>query len=352
MCRKFLKKAGMLIAIAFASILNSNASDEAGGLRASDAERRVVAYVTSYSDVRPSAFDITNINYAFGSVNETFDGVDISNPERLKDIVTLKRENPNLEVQLSIGGWRSGRFSEMAANQELRKSFAEDCRRIVEEYGLDGVDIDWEYPTSSAAGISSSPDDTENFTLLMKDLRSALPEGALLTLASIYNAKFIDFPAIMPYVDFVNIMSYDMATPPLHHGPLHASVACGSKSAEYAVKAHLAAGIPAKKLTMGIPFYGRGKAPYTDFVDYKDIIVKDGCSERWDDEAKAPYIVDGSGTLVLGYDNPQSIALKCDYIKDAGLLGAMYWDYACDGPEHPLSKTVAENLLFITHSDE
>lgn len=90
----------MLMAIAFASILNSNASDEAGGLRASDAERRVVAYVTSYSDVRPSAFDITNINYAFGSVNETFDGVDISNPERLKDIVTLKRENPNLEVEL------------------------------------------------------------------------------------------------------------------------------------------------------------------------------------------------------------------------------------------------------------
>lgn len=322
-----------------------NVSAASRGENPADSEKRVVAYVTSWSNGMPSAFDMTNINYAFGHVNEIFDGVDVSNPKRLEDMVRLKRENPNLQVQLSIGGWGSGRFSEMAADPKLRKSFAEDCRRVVDEYGLDGIGIDWEYPTSNAAGISSSPDDTKNFTLLIKDIRSALPDGALLTLASISSADFIDFPSILPYVDFVNIMSYDMGNPPRHHSPLHSSAICGENSAGNAMKAHLKAGIPANKLTLGIPLYGRGKDPYSNFVDYKDIVVKEGCRECWDSEAKAPYIADSTGTLVLSYDNPESVALKCDFIKENGLLGGMYWDYAGDGPEHILSKTIADNLL-------
>ncbi len=94
-----------------------------------------------------------------------------------------------------------------------------------------------------------------------------------------------------------------------------------------------------------MPLYGRGKDPYSNFVDYKDIVVKEGCRECWDSEAKAPYIADSTGTLVLSYDNPESVALKCDFIKENGLLGGMYWDYAGDGPEHILSKTIADNLL-------
>ena len=335
----------MLAMCAAMTFSASSAAKKNSGERADDADRKVVAYVTSFSEVMPSAFDMTNINYAFGHVNETFDGVTISRPERLRKIVTLKRENPHLQVQLSIGGWTSGRFSEMAADPGLRRKFAEDCRRIMDEYGLDGIDIDWEYHTSSAAGISSSPDDTRNFTLLMKDLREALPEGALLTLASVFNANYIDFPAVMPYVDFVNIMSYDMSRVPRHHSPLRSSPLCGDNSAESALKAHLAAGIPPAKLTLGLPFYGRGQAPYTDFVDYKDITVKDGCREGWDSEAEAPYIADSTGSLVLGFDNPRSLTLKCDFIKQEGLLGAMYWDYAGDGAEGELRKTVADNML-------
>lgn len=307
--------------------------------------KRVVAYVTSWSDVMPSAYDMTNVNYAFGHVNDTFNGVTISNPERLRKITSLKRENPQLQVQLSIGGWGSGRFSEMAANPSLRKEFAADCRRIVEEYNLDGIDIDWEYPTSNAAGISSSPADTENFTFLMKDLREALPKPNLLTLASVHNANYIDFAAILPYVDFVNIMSYDMATPPYHHSPLYASEICGENSAENAVKSHIKAGVPPNMLTLGIPFYGRGKGYYNNFVDYKDIVIKENCELHWDSVAQAPYITDDSGILVLGYDTPQSITLKCEFIRNEGLLGAMYWDYAGDIPDAELRKTVADNLL-------
>ena len=317
------------------------------GAYAADANERgrVVAYVTSWSDVIPSPYDMTNINYAFGHVNDTFNGVRIDNPERLRRISQLKRENPNLEVQLSIGGWGSGRFSEMVADPKLRKSFAKDCRRIVDEYKLDGIDIDWEYPTSNSAGISSSPDDTANFTLLMKDLREALPENALLTLATISSADFIDFPAIMSYVDFVNIMAYDMASPPRHHSPLHSSHTLGEASAESAVAAHLKAGVPAGKLTLGLPFYGRGKGPYSNFTDYRNLKIMEGCSERWDSDACAPYIADSEGTLVLGYENPRSIALKCDFIKDKGLLGAMYWDYAGDNAAGDLRKAVADAIM-------
>lgn len=94
---------------------------------------RVVAYITSWSEDIPDPRLMTNINYAFGHVNDTFNGVRIDNPSRLRQLVDLKRFNPDLEVQLSIGGWGSGRFSEMAADPKLRGDFAADCRRIMEE---------------------------------------------------------------------------------------------------------------------------------------------------------------------------------------------------------------------------
>ena len=141
------------------------------------AQRLVVAYVGAGSDVMPDTRLMTHIDYAFGHVNETFNGITISRPERLEAIVAAKGD---VKVSLSIGGWGSGRFSEMAATEAGRKAFALDCARVIRQYGLDGIDLDWEYPTSSAAGISSSPEDTENFTLLMKEIRAAIGADMLL----------------------------------------------------------------------------------------------------------------------------------------------------------------------------
>ena len=153
----------------------------------------IIAYVTSWKDVPVDPTVMTHINYAFGHVNDTFDGVRIDNPNRLRYIVGLKSINPDLKVMLSVGGWGSGRFSEMAADDARRLSFAQDCLKAVEEFGLDGIDIDWEYPTSDMAGISASPADRENFNLLMRDLRAVLGEDRLLTLASSAYAEYIDF---------------------------------------------------------------------------------------------------------------------------------------------------------------
>lgn len=310
----------------------------------------VVAYVTSWSEVMPDPQYMTHINYAFGHVNESFNGVKIDNEERLRQIVDLRKQKPELKVLLSIGGWGSGRFSEMAANDEYRRAFAADCDRVVKEFALDGIDIDWEYPTSSMANISSSPDDTENFTLLMQDIRAAIGNEKELTLATVASARYIDFKAILPSVDFVNIMAYDMASAPKHHSALYPSGHSGDITSDGAVTAHLKAGVPPSKLVMGMPFYGRGGDGYPSFQDYNKVGNTDTqYTEKWDEVAQVPYLADKNDTLVFGFENPRSLAIKCQYILDKDLLGGMYWDYSGDNEQGDLHRTVAENLLGKPH---
>ena len=319
-------------------------------IAASRDSKVVVAYVTSWSEVMPDPQYMTHINYAFGHVNESFNGVKIDNEERLRQIVDLRKQKPELKVLLSIGGWGSGRFSEMAANDEYRRAFAADCDRVVKEFALDGIDIDWEYPTSSMANISSSPDDTENFTLLMQDIRAAIGNEKELTLATVASARYIDFKAILPSVDFVNIMAYDMASAPKHHSALYPSGHSGDITSDGAVTAHLKAGVPPSKLVMGMPFYGRGGDGYPSFQDYNKVGNTDTqYTEKWDEVAQVPYLADKNDTLVFGFENPRSLAIKCQYILDKDLLGGMYWDYSGDNEQGDLRRTVAETLWGKPH---
>lgn len=346
-----MKKIKMMMAAAL-GVLVSCGSVKSGeeAIAASRESKVVVAYVTSWSEVMPDPQYMTHINYAFGHVNESFNGVKIDNEERLRQIVDLRKQKPELKVLLSIGGWGSGRFSEMAANDEYRRAFAADCDRVVKEFALDGIDIDWEYPTSSMANISSSPDDTENFTLLMQDIRAAIGNEKELTLATVASARYIDFKAILPSVDFVNIMAYDMASAPKHHSALYPSGHSGDITSDGAVTAHLKAGVPPSKLVMGMPFYGRGGDGYPSFQDYNKVGNTDTqYTEKWDEVAQVPYLADKNDTLVFGFENPRSLAIKCQYTLDKDLLGGMYWDYSGDNEQGDLRRTVAENLLGKPH---
>lgn len=343
-------KIKMLMAVALVLLASCGSSKSGESTADSLNSKVIVAYVTSWSDVMPDPQYMTHINYAFGHVNESFDGVKIDNEERLKQIVDLKKQKPELNVLLSIGGWGSGRFSEMAANEEFRQAFARDCDRVVKEFGLDGIDIDWEYPTSSMADISSSPGDTENFTLLMRDIRSAIGDKKELTLATVASARYIDFKAILPFVDFVNIMAYDMASAPKHHSALYPSENSGDITSDQAVTAHLKAGVPPSKLVMGMPFYGRGGNGYPSFQDFNKVgNTNEDYTEKWDSVAQVPYLVNKNDTLVFGFENPRSLAIKCQYILDRDLLGGMYWDYSGDNEQGDLRRTVAENLLGKQH---
>lgn len=302
-------------------------------------DRVVVGYVTSWSDRMPDASLLTHVNYAFGHVSDSFDGVRIDNDYRLRSVVALRQQNPALKVLLSVGGWGSGRFSEMAATEHTRLAFAADCKRVVSEFALDGIDIDWEYPGSKAGKISASPDDRDNFTLLMRDIRAAIGPDKLLTFADYADTLYVDYRRVMPYVDFLNLMTYDMDDPPFHQSSLYRSVRSGRLTVAEAVESHIKAGVDADRLVMGIPFFGRGKK-YKGDRSYGGIMANDRYQQMWDSVAQVPYLFDDELGIVLSYDNQESVSLKCDYLLQKQLRGAMYWSADNDDTQLTLSRTI------------
>ncbi len=289
---------------------------------------------------------VTHVNYAFGHVNKTFDGITIEDPGRLLAITALKNKNKQLKVLLSVGGWGSGGFSEMAAHEKTRKRFADSCAIIVKQYHLDGIDIDWEYPTSKAAGITATKEDTHNYTFLMKAIRSAIGADQLLTLASVDNAGFIDFKSIAPVIDFVNIMLYETDRPPKHQASLYRSPLTSYITCAESVDAHVKAGLKPSQIVLGMPFYGMGNGvDVKETILYRDLIRLKGFTRKWDPIAKAPYLANSSGKLVCSYDDPQSIAFKCAFIRKRELRGAMYWQYAGDTDDGVLRKAVYNQLI-------
>ena len=309
-------------------------------------ETVIVGYAVYWESTMPDPSLLTHINYAFAHIKSDFESLDIKKESRLSQIVALKKQKPSLKVLLSVGGWEAGNFSEMAARETHRKNFCKNCLDAVNRFGLDGIDIDWEYPTSSAAGISSSPEDTRNFTLLMRNLRETLGKDKLLTMASASNAKYVDFKEAVPYMDFVNVMTYDMGHPPRHNSALHRS-SKASESCDESVDAHFAAGVPYEKIVLGIPFYGHGDGKaFDDYVDYKDIVIDESKYKvMWDNTAMVPYVVNSTGDMVLNFDNDRSVGLKAEFVIQKNLAGAMYWNIEADDASFTLGHAVASRLL-------
>ena len=149
--------------------------------------KRIIGYVNTADlnhmreeDVRA----LTVINIAFGLIR---DGEVVWDAKDARDgIVSIRKSNPELKIVLSVGGWGADGFSQSARTKEGRERFAASALAIVKEYGLDGIDIDWEYPGTSLAGIASDRSDKENYTLLLAELRKTLDayrEGMLVTTA-------------------------------------------------------------------------------------------------------------------------------------------------------------------------
>jgi chitinase len=245
----------------------------------------------------------------------------------------------------------------MAKTEEGRKAFAEDCRAFLINWGLDGIDIDWELPGISWSGHACDPAvDTDNYTLLMKQLRETLGSRYLLTFAGYIKDKveveggwkFVDLKGVEPYVDFMNIMTYDMDSAPSHQSALKDNSAYWD--CERAVNAYLGAGVPASKLVLGIPFYGRHSFDVSPTaIDYKDILKLDQSKykiDNWDAAASVPFVtVRSNNSYYCGYDNPQSIAIKAKWALNLGLKGVMFWDYDADDSNGTLRKAVWENIM-------
>jgi len=338
-------------------------------LPASDpAEFRTVGYVGHADLPDLHAGDLrklTHINIAFGHVQD--DVIVTGHLRNMEEIGRLRREHPPVRILLSVGGWSAGGFSEAASTEAGRRRMAESALEAIETYDLDGVDLDWEYPCYGEAGIGASPDDRVNFTRLLQTIREAFDirgaaEGRhyLLTIAAGADRYYIDgtdMAEAQRYLDYVQLMTYDMRggfqVLTGHHTNLHTPTGDLFRiSVEESVNLFAGAGVPKNKLVIGAAFYSRmwkgvpdinnglhqmaatsgGYGPEFTELDAA-YIDRNGFRRYWDDEAKAPYLYDGGrhgGGTFITYDDEESIACKCEYVRAERLGGVMFWEYRCD----------------------
>ena len=318
-------------------------------------ERYILGYVTDGSLETVTAEDagrLTHINLAFGVIRDGL--LDMSHMPHIGEVDRIRRLNPKLKFVLSVGGWGAGGFSVMSRTEEGRQAFARSVGDAVRTCGLDGIDIDWEYPCSDAAGIDCDPSDKENYTYLLQALRDVVGPDRIVSIAAGAGDYFVrntEMDKVAQICDYVQIMTYDMNA--VEHTACHHTALYDPEGREregnaaYAVRIFHEAGVPMEKIVIGAAFYSRmwkGVKPerggllqeaeslglygpaYGDLI--RDHLGKNGYEAHWDDTAKAPWLFDGS--TFISYDDPASIREKCRFVKKMGLKGIMYWEHACD----------------------
>ncbi len=340
----------------------------------------VLAYFTEYTETLPEVKLLTHINYAHGRFKnpKTGDGgivVTESKQAPISKVVALKSVNPKLKVMLMIGGWggHADGFSEMAKSAAKRTEFCKSVKSLIDQHKLDGVDIDWDYPTQSADNETGcDPDDTKNFNLVLKELRETLGTSKIISYASSSShPEYVDWATAIHYIDYVNVMTYDMgAAPKGHNSPLHKGERFTHSSWDEAVQKHVKYHVPKNRQVMGVPFYGKAEKNPSDadkvFVDskgklgysikYKDIVpvLQDGkymgvvlnrkLHRVWDTRSMVPFLADDTGRNFLSYDDPESVAAKGAYVVTNGHLGAMFWEYRSDTDDHALLKSLVKSI--------
>ncbi len=307
----------------------------------------------------------------------------------LGGLAILKDENPGLRTLLSIGGWTfSKNFSHIAASEDTRETFAKSAVAFMRKYEMDGVDIDWEYPVSGGQeGNVHRPEDKENHTLLLQAIRDQLDKAEEedgkeyeLAIASSANPSYLEnneMEKIAEIVDFIDIMTYDFngswQSTSAHNAPLFADPAAMDAgvpdtdvfNVDTAIEGHLNAGVPANKLVMGLPFYGRSWADCDNaddspnggyyqncqgagdgtwepgVYDYDDIMANKLTDEQytayWNDVSKVPYLFNEETGEFITYDDERSIANKIAYLENRQLGGAMIWELSADRESRLLS---------------
>lgn len=311
-------------------------------------DKMTIAYLYEYTYKTPSESDLAKvdyINYCFGNIVGT--NVTFNNPRLLEQVLSFR--NQGVRVAFALGGWGGEGFSDALKTAESRTAFVNSLMRVIKQYQFDGFDIDWEYPTSSVAGIKSDPNDRENLTLFCKELKAAMlayRSDLLLTIAIAPSNQFYDLKELTKYVDYFNIMAYDfaMGTTALHQSNLYNSSYSTSSSAHNSVSI-VSQYVPSNKIVIGTAFYGRTgnfattanakiggslstdmtkTFTYTKIKEYIDL----GWEELWDEVACAPYII--KGVIFITYDNARSTACKAQYVIDNNLGGIMFWDISQD----------------------
>jgi GH18 family chitinase len=268
------------------------------GTSAIPAGFKVVGYLPSWAgDVNQVQYSkLTHINYAFVIPTSSGGLGAIDNVSKLQSLVSTAHAN-GVKVSISIGGWNNGddsAFESLAANSGSRTNFVNNIINMVNQYNLDGADIDWEYPDDGGS--------SNNYSALMSSLSTALHnQGKLLTAAVVSDGGSSINANVFGYVDFLNLMAYDGG------GSNHSPYSLAQTSLNY----WIGRGLPKAKAILGVPFYGR--EPYTS---YKDIIAGGGSpnSDTWNG---------------IGYNGIPTIKSKTTLAVNQG-GGIMMWELSQD----------------------
>lgn len=349
---------------------------------------KIMAYYYPRGAIRPEELQLDKLTHIIYSFTEVIDNEmkfrDDSSGIKLKQLVDQKKEYPNLKVMIACGGWGgSGGFSDMAKNTETRKKFVESVMKFIKDYKLDGLDIDWEYPGMPGIGNPYLPEDKENFTSLMRELRMGMEDigsDQVLTFAVAGWQEFFDhveLDKVMPYVTYMNIMSYDLAGGgdpyTSHHTCLGwvkmediEGTPAADKireegdstkpwSAERIISYCMDKGVKPSQIVIGGAFYGkgwigvspvndglyqlnrgqwRGRGNYSTIREqYED---KNGWVRHWDPIAKAPFLYNAADSIFISYEDTVSIRLKTEFAGKTGLGGIMFWQLAGDTKDNGL----------------
>ena len=304
-------------------------------------------------------------------------------------LVSIAHEH-NVKVLISIGGWTlSKHFATISARETSRSRFAHSCNELVRTYGIDGIDIDWEYP--GFAANYGSPADSKNFTLLLQNVRDSLDfiqkkEGRHLLLTAAFGVApnrtdDIEWSEVVPLLDFINLMTYDFYGSDFsmtnHNAPLFAPEEGIEGFDLNSVVNYLLSEyqVPPGKINIGVAFYGRSLKTRNEpglhvisrqMPDYSTFPIGHGAPSyfsivanqslfnyHWDRIAQVPYLK-GKNSLhtFVTFDDENSVARKARYVLEKGLPGAIVWDITGDYLEtKPGSKKVAWTPLAKALSD-
>jgi chitinase len=327
-------------------------------------------------------------------------GENLGTLNQLRRLRAWRQQNGQvLPLLLSIGGASdSGKFAAATATAALRTSFVNSCVGLMMNEAFDGVDIDWEYPANATQKA--------NFTALIQKFRGVLDaQGTdprtgshyLLTMAGpgddYYLGRF-DVAGIQPYLDWVNVMTYDFhgcwgMDHAGHNAPLYGSSEDpdgATFSSSNVINSWITRGMPASKILLGLPYYGKvfqalsntgpngsypGRyaaidplqndspncAPGTwdtdGDLDYWDLAANyvnvNGYTRYWDNQQAVPFLWKDL-TRWVTYDDPQSLAGKATFARNQGLAGVFVWELSLEAAPtlttkvYPLTSAVAGSL--------
>ena len=295
----------------------------------------------------------------------------------------LKLKNPHLKVGVSVGGWgRDANFPIVSADKNKRENFANNIVKFIEYLGYDFVDIDWEYPSTSA--------DTENFTLFLKAIREKLDaleqklgkhyELSIAMSASPTMMDKIQYDKVLQIVDFSNMMTYDLAggynSYTAHHTALYTNEAYNHQTMDARYSADLCirhleekygSSIDMKKVLVGVAPYNRGWAGVkNDGLDpdnpglyasanpnsfeenigiyqIPELMKQLALNEYFDEKAKAAYYYSPTNGIFLTIDNEKSATAKGNYVRDKDLGGLIAWEASLDR-ENKVTKAMFDGL--------